>query len=63
METAICCQELINLKISVDETRKKIEQDLQAILNRIDRLSPDLDETRYQRLKNYLPQDWRNYLA
>jgi hypothetical protein len=60
---AIYCQELINLKIVVDETRKKIDQDLQAILKTIDRLSPDLEETRCQKLQNYLPQDWRNYLA
>ena len=54
--------ELINLKLSIEDTRQQIEQDLDKIQKKIDRLLPAADETRYQKLKDYIPNDWRAYL-
>ena len=54
--------ELINLKLSIEDVRQQIEQDLDKIQKKIDRLLPPADETRYQKLKGYIPNDWRAYL-
>ena len=54
--------DLINLKLSIEDIRQQIEQDLNKIQKKIDRLLPTADETRYQKLKNYIPNDWRAYL-
>ena len=54
--------DLINLKLSIEDIRQQMEQDLNKIQKKIDSLLSTVDETRYQKLKNYIPNDWRIYL-
>jgi hypothetical protein len=55
-------QELINLKFSLQAVLEQVNQEIDGIIKRLDRLTPADDTTRYQKHKNYTPQDWRNYL-
>ena len=55
-------QDLKNLKLQIDGFRQQVNQDLDTILKKIDNLLPPLDEAKYQKFKNYVPEDWRVYL-
>ena len=55
-------QDLLNLRLRLNLIRQNVNRELDELSQKIDALLPARDETRYHKLKNYVPQDWRNYL-
>lgn len=55
-------QELINLRLNLIAIRDQVNQNLDGILERINRLLPPDDSTRYLKYKNYSKKDWHEYL-
>ena len=54
--------DLLNLRLRLELIRQNVNREIDDIAKKIDVLLPARDESRYLKLKNYVPQDWRNYL-
>ena len=56
-------QELVLMRMSIQAMKNRICQDLDAMAARLDRLLPPEDHMRYQRFKNFTPDDWGKFLG
>ncbi len=55
-------QELILMRMSIKAIRDRMNEDLDAMADQINRLLPPEDDSRHQRYKNFTSKDWSDFL-
>ena len=55
-------QELALMRMNIQALKERLCLDLDAMVDRLDRLLPPENATRYQRFKNFKPKDWAKFL-
>jgi len=55
-------QELINLRLNLMAVKDQVNQNLDGILERINRLLPPDDGARSLKYKNFSKKDWHEYM-
>jgi len=56
-------QELMLMRMSIQAMRDLVNQNLNAMVDQINRLLPPEDHTRYQRKANFTKEDWGEFLT
>jgi len=56
-------EELALMRMSIEAMRDYFNVNLDAMLDRINRLIPPEDQLRYTKYKNYTKEDWHNFLG
>ena len=54
--------ELALMRMSIKAMRDYVNENIDAMLDRINRLIPPEDTLRYTKYKNYTKDDWHNFL-
>ena len=55
-------QELALMRMSIQAIKQRVCLDLDAMADRLSRLLPPEDDTRYQKYKNFSKKDWSRFL-
>lgn len=55
-------QELALMRMNIQALKERLCLDLDAMVDRLDRLLPPENATRYQKYKNYTKEDWHKFL-